>query len=183
MMRGPLRQVSVRCAAHDLVPRRLDVARDVEVEVAVGVGVEERAAGAPAAGGDAGLRRDVLEGAVAPVAEQDVGAPVGDVEIEAAVAVGVAGADALAPGREIDAGLRRHVLEAPAAEIAVERVAVRDALARRRQLGAGDDVDVEPAVAVVVEQRDAVAARFEDVVLGRAAAVGPSPAATRLPRT
>ena len=36
----------------------------------------------------------------------------------------------------------------------------------------GDEVDVEPAVAVVVEQRDAAAAGLEDVVLGRAAAVG-----------
>ncbi len=43
--------------AHDGIPRRLDVARDVEVEIAVAVGVEERAAGAPAAGGDAGARR------------------------------------------------------------------------------------------------------------------------------
>ena len=45
-------------------------------------------------------------------------------------------------------------------------------LARRRQFCGGDEVDVEPAIAVVVEERHAVAAGFEDVVLGRAAAVG-----------
>ena len=172
MIFGPLRHVSVRFARDDLVPGRPHVARHVQIEIAVGVGVEERAARAPAAGRDAGLRRDVLEGAVALVPEQHVGAPVGDVEIDAAVAVGVARADALSPGREIDAGLRRHVLEAPAAQIAEERVAMRDALPRRGQLGAGDDVDVEPSVAVVVEERDAVAAGLEDVVLGRTAAVG-----------
>ncbi len=49
---------------------------------------------------------------------------------------------------------------------------MRDALARRGQFCAGDDVDVEASIAVVVEERDAVAAGFEDVVLGRAAAVG-----------
>ena len=42
---------------HDRVPGRLDVARDVQIQVAVGVGVEERAAGAPAAGRDPGLSR------------------------------------------------------------------------------------------------------------------------------
>ena len=54
---------------------------------------------------------------------------------------------------------------------------MRDALPRRGQLGAGDDVDIEPSVAVVVEERDAVAAGLEDVVLRRAAAEGRSPAA------
>ena len=36
-----------------------------------------------------------------------------------------------------------------------------------------DQIDVETSVAVVVEQRDAAAARFQDVVLRRPAAVGP----------
>ena len=36
----------------------------------------------------------------------------------------------------------------------------------------GDEIDVEPAVAVVVEQRDAAAARFQDVVLGRPSTLG-----------
>ena len=42
-----------------------------------------------------------------------------------------------------------------------------------RELGGRDQIDVEAAVAVVVEQRDAAAARLEDVVLRGPAAVGP----------
>ena len=172
MMRGPSRQVSVRCALQDVVPARLDVARDVEVEVAVGVRVEERAAGAPAAGGDAGPRRDLGERPVALVAVQEVRPPVRDVEIQPSVVVEVAGARAAAPGGGVHAGLARHVLEPEAAEVAIEDVAVGDSLAGLRQLGGGHEVDVEPAVAVVVEQGETVASRLEDVVLRRAAAVG-----------
>jgi hypothetical protein len=91
-------------------------------------------------------------------------------EIEPAVAVEVASARAAAPRREIDARGLRHVLELPAAPVAVERIAVRDAVTRRAELRAGDQVDVEQAVAVVVEQGDAAARRLEDVILGRAAA-------------
>ena len=48
---------------------------------------------------------------------------------------------------------------------------MRDALARRRELRRRHQVDVEQPIAVVVEQRDAAAGRFEDVILGRAAAI------------
>ena len=65
MMCGPVAPDERPLRADDRVPGRVDVARDVEVEVAVAVGVEERAAGAPAAGGDPGPRRDVFERAVA----------------------------------------------------------------------------------------------------------------------
>ena len=136
MMCGPLRQTSVRCACTQRVPGRLDVAGDVEIQIAVAVGVEERAARAPAAGGHSGAGGHVLERAVAAVAEQGVRAPVRDVEIETAVAVEIADARAAAPRREVDARLLRDVLELPAAEIAIERIPMRDSLARRRQLGA-----------------------------------------------
>ena len=69
----------------------------------------------------------LLEAAVAAVAEQEVGTPVGHVQVDAAVAVGIAGAHAVAPGGRVDAGRGRDVLEAPVAQIAVERVAVRNA--------------------------------------------------------
>jgi hypothetical protein len=95
----------------DLVPAGLHVARDVEVEIAVGVGVEERAARAPAGGRDTGRRGHVLEGAVALVAKEEVGAPVRDVEVERAVAVVVARADAVCPTRPRRARLLRDVLE------------------------------------------------------------------------
>src|SRR6185503_5345114 len=128
------------------------------------------AAGAPAAGRHARLRGHILERAVAAIPEQRIRSPVGDVEIEPAVAVEVASGRAAAPRREIDARGLRHVFELPAAPVAVERIAVRDAVTRRAELRAGDQVDVEQSVAVVVEQGDAAAGRLEDVIFGRAAA-------------
>ena len=46
-----------------------------------------------------------------------------------------------------------------------------DTLTCRRQLRRGHEIDVEQPIAVVVEQGDAAAGRFEDVVLGRSAAI------------
>ena len=165
--------------AHDGIPRRLDVARDVEVQIAVAVGIEERAARAPAAGGDAGAGSHLLERAVATVAEQRVRSPIGDVEIEAAVAVEIAGARAAAPGREIHARLLGYVLELPSPEVAIEGISMWDTLTRRRELRRGHQIDVEQSIAVVVEQGDAAAGRFEDVVLGRSAAIHLRRAAAR----
>ena len=119
-----------------------------------------------------GLGRRFRERPVAVVPEEEVRAEVRDVEVELAVVVVVAGADPVAPGRGVDSRLLRHVLELQAPEVAVEGVPVRHPLALVGQLLGGHEVDVELAVTVVVDESDAAAARFEDVVLRRAAAVG-----------
>ena len=78
----------------------VDVVGDEEIEVAVLVVVEKGAAGVPAQSwfcGQAGLRGDVGEGAVAVVAVEDVLAVVADEEIVPAIVVVVADAAALAP--------------------------------------------------------------------------------------
>ena len=165
---GPLRPC-------DGVPRRLDVAHDVQVQIAVGVGIEERTARAPAAGGDPRRGSHVRERPVAAVAEQRVRPPVGHVEIEPAVAVGIAHARAAAPGRKIHARLFGDVLEGPPSEVPIQGVAMRDALTRRGELRRRHQVDVEQPIPVVVEQGDAAAGRFEDVILG-------GPPAMHLPR-
>ncbi len=87
---------------HDVVPGGAHVARHVEVEIAVAVGVEERAAGAPASRRDAGLGRHVRERPVAVVPEQEVAPPVRHVEVELPVVVEVAHAHAVAPGSGVD---------------------------------------------------------------------------------
>src|SRR4029079_16997223 len=111
---------------------RLDVARDVEVEIAVAVRIEERASRAPAAGGNARAGSQLLERAVAALAEQRVRSPIGHVEIEPAVAVEIARARAAAPCREIHARLLGHVLELPSPEVAIEGISMWDPLTRRR---------------------------------------------------
>ena len=158
-------------SADDRFPRRFDVSRDVQVQIAVIVGVEERAARAPAAGRDAGSPGDLFERPVSATAEQEVRPPVRDVEVEMSVVVEITSAHAVAPGRGVHARLCRHVLELPSAQVAIERISMGDALACRAELGRGDEVDVEPAVTVVIEQRHPAAARLQDVVFRRPAAV------------
>src|SRR4029434_4633145 len=76
-----------------------------------------------------------------------------------------------APRREIDSRLLRDVFEFPSPEVAIQRIAMRDALARRSELRRSHQVDVEPSITVVIEQRDTAAGRFEDVILGGATAI------------
>src|SRR4030095_3989221 len=98
-----------------------------------------------------GRRRHVLEGAVALVAKEEVGAPVRDVEVERAVAVVVARADAVAPRARVEPRLLRDVLELQPAQVPVEDVAVRHALAALRELLGRHAGDVEPPAAAVIE--------------------------------
>ena len=86
------------------------------------------------------------------------------------VVVHVAGADTVAPCSGIDPSPFRDVLEPPFAEVPIERVAMRDPLAAGSELGGRHQVDVDEAVAVVVDEGDAAASRLEDVVRGPAAA-------------
>ena len=92
------------------------------------------------------------------------------------VVVEVADGDAVtvSPRQFRDARRRSHVLERPVAPVAEQPVALlavgakRD---RRREGAALDDVDVEPAVAVVIEQPDASRGRLGELPAGRAAIV------------
>ena len=84
----------------------------------------------------------------------------------------VARADAVAPRGGVDPGPRGHVLESSPAQVAIERVAVRDALPPLVELEGAHDVDVEPAVAVVIDEGQAAAAGLEEVVLRTPSAIG-----------
>src|SRR5205823_3933154 len=97
----------------DITPARGHVSRHIKIEIAVTIGVEERAAGAPSRRLHAGLGRGVRERPVTIVVEQKVGAEIRDVEIELAIVVIIAGADAVAPRRNINARPGRDVLEFP----------------------------------------------------------------------
>ena len=74
-----------------------EVVADVEVEIAVVVEVGERGGGRPVAiAGQAGLLGHVLEPAIAPVAEQGIGAPAREEEVGPAVVVEVGHRDPMA---------------------------------------------------------------------------------------
>jgi hypothetical protein len=129
-----------------------DIARDVQIQPAVAVVVSKRAAGGPAIDGNTGLHRDIRESPVAQIPEQPIGAEVGDVEIGCAVVVDIADTDALAPSLVADACGRRHVTERAIAVVAKER-SCRHTTRIRLERAAIDQVEVEPAIAVEVQQR------------------------------
>src|SRR4029078_1620723 len=97
--------------------------------------------------------------------------PIGRVKTQPACAVKIARAHTAAPLGEIDARLPGYVFELPSSEIAIEGVAMRHAVARRRELRSGDEINGAQTITVVVEQGAAAARRFEDVILARTAAI------------
>ena len=107
----------------------------IQVEVAVGVHVRERGAGATERRGEARVRGCVLERAVPAVQEERVRtSECGDEEIQATVAVDVRErcARGVAAGRAYPR-LFGHVFEAPSAQIPVESVGALQA--RKIQVG------------------------------------------------
>ncbi len=166
--------VEAEGGAEDVVHGGVDVAGDEEVLVAVAVGVEEDGAGRPAveAGHAGGARDAALEGAVAAVEVEDVGAEVTDEEVRPPVAVGVAHRHPVAPAVVTHPGGVGHVLERAVAPVAVEAVAPPLDDAAPLQPPGVDQVEVEVAVPVDVDQPQPAAARLEDVRLLRPPAPG-----------
>ena len=142
------------------------VVGDIEVEIAVAVVIGKGATRAPARIGDAGLPANFGKVSVV-VAKECVGAKVGQVEIEVAVAIVVGRGNPHAdswvgdPGRDRDKTLA---------------IVAKKAIDRGRSLRIGGDksavygVNIQIAIAVVVEEGTPAAHSFGEVAL-RAAAV------------
>src|SRR5262249_51727722 len=95
------------------------VAGDEQVETAVAIVVEKRAAGTPFLAGPAhsGAAGDILKCALAVVPVQNVRAPVGHIKIIEAVVIEIRDADAAAPAGALQAGRSGHILEFSRARI------------------------------------------------------------------
>src|SRR5262249_7458313 len=139
-----------------------------QIEAAVAIVVEERAAGPPARPRAARVLesrrlRHVLERSVAAVAIETVLAEVADEEIVVAVAIVVADARALAPAAGAEPGAGRDVLERAVTLVAIQMIGRR--LVRRKSFErrAVDEEQVEPPVFVVVDERDAGAGGLEQI--------------------
>ncbi len=141
------------------------VARDEQIGAPVAVHVADGGAGVPARRVDSGRARALGEGAVAVPPEQRVVAVGGDVvaggrheQVGVPVLVEVGGDAAVAAELQVGARAAAHVLEAP--PDVVEERAPRQAALRRPEVVlvvrvGVDDVEVEPAVVVVVEPAEA----------------------------
>ena len=151
-----------------------------EVEVAVAVVVEKRAAGTPSrpAHRQAGGAAAILEPAVTAIAVQPVGAEGRDMDIDGAVVVVVAGADRRRPRRPAESGTLRDVGEGAVAPIAVHPrrrfatghggIVVTRAVGQAR---ASEDDGIHPPVVVQIDPRDAGAVGLDDEALAIDAAV------------
>ena len=80
----------------------VDVVADEKIEIAVEVEVGERGAGSPTVIVNARSRGDVLEGSVALVAQQDIGAEARDKDVVETVGVDIADSNAEAPTVVLD---------------------------------------------------------------------------------
>src|SRR5207247_6623749 len=106
------------------------------------------------------------ECAVAIVAIEHLIAVIGNEQIDGAVVVVVAGADALPPSASAHARLLSDVHECAVAAVSIQMAPRRGVAGRGFETGAVDEKNVGPAVVVVIQDRDASAGGFEDVVLG-----------------
>src|SRR5579883_864428 len=147
------------------------VVRDEQVEPAVAVVIDPRAAAAVADARvqQAGAFGHIGEGAVAVVVEQQVLAPAGDEKIVEAVVIVIPDGDAGGPHGAAQAGFFGDIGERAVAMVAVEP----DRRARRRVLPApaGEQNDILPAVVVIIDEGDAAAHRIHDVVVDLRAAI------------
>ena len=86
----------------------IDIVGDEEVEMAIAIVVDERAACVPARAfaGDAGFLADVGESSISVVVIENIFAVVGDEEIFVAIVVVVTDADALSPAGVADSGFQ-----------------------------------------------------------------------------
>ena len=169
----------VVAAEHVVRQRELDEAAQHQVEPAVVVVVEPDGARRPAGRGDTGFVGDVGEGAVAVVLVERAAPVGGDQDVWVAVVVvvgnGAAHPELAAAG---DAGLVGDVGEGAVAVVLVERVLQRRLRLVEVARAAVDHEDVDPAVVVVVEERDAGPHRFRQVpVRGHRVFVDPRDAA------
>ena len=147
-----------------ILGRPCEIVADIKIKVAVAVEVGERGGGGPVAiAVEAETLGDILERAVAAVAEEKIRPPSGDEEVGVAVAVDVANARAVgvAFGQGRDPRLLGDVLEVAVMLVAEEPVAGLGGTAREGT--ALQRINVEPTVAVVIDQGDSAAHRFREL--------------------
>ena len=135
---------------------------DIEIQVAVAVQVGERRRGRPVAiAAQARLARHVLEPPIALVAIECVRMPARDEQVGPAVVVVVADRDSVAvtPRKRGDARASVTSSNVPSPRLRNKRSPSPPAESVGGKRPPLNGVDVEPAVAVVVEQADAPAHR------------------------
>src|SRR5208283_2347549 len=145
-----------------------DVVGHKKIEESVAIVVEPGAAGPPA---DFILPKPRLlghigEGAVAVVAEQNVVPPKRAKQVVPAIVIEIAHADASLPAGAAEAGFGCDVSERSVAVVVIKlgggRMAWRPFCVQASSVG---EINVQPAILIVIEERDAAAFGLNDVIL------------------
>src|SRR5262249_1120728 len=158
----------------------VDEAADEQIKTAVVVVIEPDGAGSPSRRGHAGFLGNVSESAVAVITVKNALAVLRDVEIGEAVPVVVADSSTLPVSACGDTGFLRHVCERAIAVVVVKRVAQRRIGRVKVARTAVDEVEVHPAVVVVIEKGAAGTRGLGKVLLrGLTGSVLPGDAALR----
>ena len=144
----------------------IDVIGNIQIKVAIVVVVAEGRAGSPAAGiAHASLRCDIGKRAVVIVAVENSAIEIGNVKIFPAVVVVVADGYAESPAAMCDSGFRRHVMERAIVIIAVKLAGMAFAGVNIFDGRSVDEVNIHPAIVVVIENGNPAAHRVHDVAL------------------
>ncbi len=153
-----------------LLKVQFDVVAHEQVKESVAVVINPGAAGAPADAvfPQARLLGHIRKRAVAVVVPQHVMTPIAAEQVIPAVIVIVAHANARAPSGAAQAGFFRHVRERAVAVVLKEvlrgRLAIGIGFFARQAVAVGE-VDVEPAILVVIEKGQPAALGFNNVFL------------------
>src|SRR6185312_9681868 len=137
----------------------------------VAIVISERRAGRPSAVANAGFGRHVRKCTVAVVAVEDVASEAGEVDVGPAIVVVVPDRSAHCVAGARKSGGRSDVGECTVVVVVVESAGTYFLIDRHGYGRSIGEVDVRPAVAIIVQQQHAAAHGFHDVFLFRVGGV------------
>src|SRR5207249_2640242 len=147
----------------------IHIVSDKEVQVSITVIVQKAASGVPPRTrtflDESGALGHIRKGAVAVIVIQDVLPPVGHKKVIKAIVIVISDAATLSPARPSQSCLPRHLGKRPVAIIVEEEIRGRGAEWEPLESAAVHKKNVEPAVAVVIEEGYATTHLLEEILI------------------
>src|SRR6202011_2253061 len=122
---------------------------------AVIIVVEPHGTGSPTGSGDSRLFRHIGKRSVSVIVIKDAAAILGDVQVRKPVAVEIPDRDAVAKAARPYTSFFRYVRKCSVAIVFIQRVAQRGIGSVEIALAAVDQINVHPAIVIVVQERAA----------------------------
>jgi len=145
----------------------LDKIAYIDIELAVVVEIQPGGARAPALGVQSRLYSHVFEGAVTPVVVENHIVDSGDKQVGISVSVVIPCRDPVAEAPPGHSGFLCHIGEGAIPVIVIKRVSQRDFGLEELRFAAVYQIDVEPAVIVVIQEGAATVHGLRQIPLGR----------------